>query len=68
MNGYKLIDRLYFDNDLAFNKQVYPIPRLQLDLLVIDWQCDLPLNAQPLSIQIKLQTCLIDRFKQTRTQ
>jgi hypothetical protein len=59
---------LDFNDHPAFNQDIQATGAIQLDSLVLGRNVNLPLEAQPAQMKLMTKACLIDRFKQPKTQ
>lgn len=68
MDRKKSLDRLHFEDEHAFDQEIYPICRLDPMPFEDDWHFHLPLHAKIPARQLERETFIVGRFEKSRTK
>jgi hypothetical protein len=68
VDGKKRFDGLEFDQNAASNQYVGPIPTIQLDAFLFNWDRLLALKWNATKAQFSAKAQLVTRFKQARSE
>lgn len=68
VNGQQFFYGFQFQDDFGLDQEIDLVPTVQLQALVLDWEVDLPLKAQPPKAKLVAKALLISRFQETRTE